>query len=234
MIDFHSHILPNVDDGSRSYEESVNLLKEAKNYGFDKVISTSHYALELYETPEYKRKELLDDLSSEENVPKLYLGSEIFISYNMIDFLKEFKASTINNTNYILIELPLKHNFRNYRDIIMQLQDDGYKVILAHPERYSIIQSNYKLLHELRDIGVIFQSNYGSILGLYGFSAKITFKKMLKEGIIDMLGTDVHRQNSIYPKVPKAIKKISKYVDNNSLYTMTTENAEKILNNDNI
>ena len=85
MIDFHSHILPEVDDGSKSYEESLEMLKEAKESGFDIVISTSHYAVGCYEVPEYKRKELVGDLSLEENIPQIILGSEIFLTYNIVE-----------------------------------------------------------------------------------------------------------------------------------------------------
>ena len=91
MIDFHSHILPEIDDGSKNYEESLKMLEEAQNVGFDKVISTSHYATDCYESPEYKRKELIDDLNLQENIPEIILGSEIFLTYNIIDLLKEGK-----------------------------------------------------------------------------------------------------------------------------------------------
>ena len=234
MIDFHSHILPNVDDGSRDSDESINMLKEAKLAGFDKVISTSHYAIDCYEVPEYKRSELLETLQQEEDIPELYLGSEIFISYNLLELLNEYKASTINNTKYVLIELPLRQKFDRYRDVISSLQDQDYKVILAHPERYSIIQNNYDIVRELKDIGVLFQSNFCSIIGMYGLSAKRTFKKMLKDNVIDLLGTDVHRQNSLYPKISKTITKIKKIVDEEYLNTITALNAEKILNNEDI
>ena len=115
MIDFHSHILPEIDDGSKNHEESLKMLEEALNVGFDKVISTSHYAIDCFESPEYKRKELIDELNLEENVPEIILGSEIFLTYNIIDLLKEFKASTINGTNYVLIELPLRNHFNNLK-----------------------------------------------------------------------------------------------------------------------
>ena len=91
MIDFHTHILPGIDDGSRSYEESKKMLLEAKNAGVDKIISTSHYALDCYEIPEYKRLELINELNDEEDLPKITLGSEIFITYNVIDLLKEYR-----------------------------------------------------------------------------------------------------------------------------------------------
>ncbi|MBQ7410497.1 MAG: hypothetical protein IJW20_03850 [Clostridia bacterium] len=229
MIDFHSHILPDIDDGSKSYEESLAMLEEARNVGFDQIISTSHYAIDCYEAPEYKRKRLIDDLNLEANLPNIILGSEIFLTYNIIELLKEYKASTINGTNYVLFELPLRQQFPNLKDVINRLKENNYIPILAHPERYFIVQKNFKLLYELKELGVLFQANYGSIIGKYGFAAKQTVKKMFKNNLISLLGTDAHKEKSIYLEVPKAISYISKYISNSELEKLTTTNAEKIL-----
>lgn len=234
MIDFHSHILPGIDDGSRSYDETVKLLLEAKEAGFNKIISTSHYAIDCYEVPEYKRKELVEQLNLENRFPEIVLGSEIFLTYNIVDLLKEYNASTINGTNYVLFELPLRNHFMGLKDLIFKLQENNYRLILAHPERYSTVQKDLNLLYELKDMGVLLQSNYGSILGIYGRTAKKTLKKMLKENLVDLFGSDVHRENTIYPKVPKAIQKISKYVSEERLEELISYNAEKILNGENI
>lgn len=230
MIDFHSHILAGIDDGSRSYDETVKILEEAKEIGFDKIVSTSHFAIDCYEAPEYKRKEIIDQLNLENRFPEIFLGSEIFLTYNILDILKEFKASSINGTNYILLELPLRNHFMNLRDLIIKLKENDYRLILAHPERYGMVQKDFNILYELKEMGVLLQSNYGSILGLYGGTAKRIFKKMLKEDLVDLLGSDVHRENTIYPKVPKAIQKISKYVSDDRLEELINYNAEKILN----
>lgn len=234
MIDFHSHILPGIDDGSRSYDETAKMLLEAKEVGFNKIVSTSHYAIDCFETPEYKRKELIDQLNLENRFPEIILGNEIFLTYNILELLKEFNASTINGTNYILFELPLRNHFMNLKDLIFKLQENNYRLILAHPERYGMIQRDFNLLHELKEIGVLFQSNYGSILGIYGLTEKRILKKMLKEDLVDLFGSDVHRENTIYPKIPKAIQKISKYVSKERLEELTTLNAERILNGENI
>lgn len=234
MIDFHTHILPGIDDGSRSYEESKKMLLEAKNAGVDKIISTSHYALDCYEIPEYKRLELINELNDEEDLPKITLGSEIFITYNVIDLLKEYKASTINGTQYILLELPLKSYFPNLKDTINKLKENNYKIIIAHPERYSCVQKNFNFLYELQELGILFQSNYGSILGIYGMKAKFVMKKMLKKQLVSFLGSDVHRENTIYPKLNKAIEKISKIVNEEYLENLTNNNANKILNGEDI
>lgn len=234
MIDFHSHILPGVDDGSRSYDETVRLLFEAKDVGFTKIISTSHYAIDCYETPEYKRKEIIDQLNLENRFPEIILGSEIFLTYNILDLVKEYNASTINGTNYILFELPLRNHFMNLKDLIIKLKENNYRLILAHPERYGMVQKNFNLLYELKEMGVLLQSNYGSILGIYGSNAKTVLKKMLKEDLVDFLGTDVHRENTIYPKVPKAIQKISKYISEERVEELINNNAEKILNGEDL
>lgn len=230
MIDFHSHILPGIDDGARNYEESKKLVLEAKEYGFDKIISTSHYAINCFETPEYKRKELIEDLKSDIDSVDIFLGSEIFITYNIVSLLQEYKASTLNGTNYVLFELPLRNHFSNLKDTINKLKENGYKPILAHPERYSDVQNNFNFLYELKEMDILFQANYGSILGVYGLKAKVAVKRMYKEKLISFLGTDVHRENSIYPKVPKALNKILKIVDDVYIQDITTNNALKILN----
>lgn len=230
MIDFHSHILPEVDDGSQSYEESQLLIVEARDAGFDKIISTSHYASNCYEVPEYKRKEHIENLKQEENAPQIFVGSEIFLTHDVLTALEEFKASTINGTKYILVELPLRQHFFNLKDAIYRLQEKDYRIVLAHPERYTMVQKNFDLLYELSDLGILFQCNYASILGLYGMSAKSVMKKMLKQNLVSFLGSDVHRKQTIYPKIPKAINKIKKYISVEELNSITTENAEKILN----
>ena len=234
MIDFHSHILPEIDDGSKSYEESLAMLKEARISGFNSIIATSHYANDCFEAPEYKRKELIEDLNLEENTPQLILGSEIFLTYNIIDLLKEYKASTINNTNYVLIELPLKKKIENLHNEINILKENGYTPILAHPERYLFIQKNFKQLKELKNLGVLFQCNYGSILGKYGFRAKYIIKKMLKQNFVSFMGTDAHKEKSIYPQVPKAITLISKYVSKEKLQDLINNNAEKLINGESL
>lgn len=231
MIDFHSHILPGIDDGAKDLEDSKKIIKEARNAGVEKIISTSHYALDCFESPEYKRKELIEQLKEEleEGDPEIVLGSEIFLTYNVLELLQEFKASTINGTKYILFELPLRGYFNNLKDLLNKVKGSEYKLVLAHPERYGMIHSNFDLLYELKDLGVLMQCNYGSILGLYGMKTKSVMKKMLKEDLVDFLGTDVHKPDTIYPKLPKALKKISKIIDEDRLDDLTHTNAAMLL-----
>ena len=125
MIDFHSHIIPEIDDGSRSIEETMLLLNEAKQAGFTNIISTSHYVPDQYEFDEASRTQFLEIIKMGANNIgidiDISLGSEIFASYDIVDLLKEHKASTINNTNYVLFELPMQNEIPNLKNIIYNL-----------------------------------------------------------------------------------------------------------------
>lgn len=232
MIDFHSHILPNIDDGARNIEQTAQILKEAQEAGFSKIISTSHYIEEYYESDENERKELLQKAQEKTNNIELYLGNEIFISSEMIQLLKDKKASTINNSKYVLFELPMNSKPMNTKEIIYRLIENDYIPVIAHPERYTYVQNDPEYVKELFDMGALFQSNYGSIIGMYGTKAKKTVKKLLKENLIQFLGSDVHYENQIYPKIKKAIKKLRKILSEEELEELTTINAQKVLNNE--
>ena len=234
MIDFHSHILPNVDDGSTSMEETIKLIKEAKPVGFTGIISTSHYLQGHYEFCGEERRKILENVKMYlvPNFTKLYLGSEIYVSPEILELIKDSKASTINNTRYVLFELPMNSKTLFIKDIVFKLIQNGYKPIIAHPERYSYVQDDIEYVEELANMGVLFQANYGSIIGLYGSGAKKTLKKLLKNNLISFLGSDVHRVGQIYPKIPKILKKLNKLISAEQLEQLTTLNAQKVLNDE--
>ena len=232
MIDFHSHILPQIDDGSKSYNETIEMLEEAKNAGFEKIISTSHYIEKYYEINEEQRLQLLKNINFQDI--KLYLGSEIYVTNEIVQLLKDKKASTINNSRYVLYELPMHSKNMNDKEIIYRIVENGYVPIIAHPERYSYVQEAPEYVEELAEMGALFQSNYGSIIGMYGEKAKKTVKKLLKQNLIHFFGSDVHRPEQIYPKIPKILKKLNKIVSQEKLEELTTLNAQKVLNDEEI
>lgn len=235
MIDFHTHILPNIDDGSRSIEETFNLINEAKNVGFEAIVSTSHYIEEYYETNAPEREvwinAIYENLQAKNIDIKLYLGNEIYISENIIKLLEEGKASTINDTSYVLFEMPLNVEPMNLYDVIYEMMQYKLVPILAHPERYSFVQKEPELIYDLIEKGVLMQANYGSILGIYGEKSQMIVKKFLESNMIHFLGTDVHRQNTIYPKVPEALVEIKQIVGEEKLKEITTINPKLALQN---
>ena len=235
MIDFHTHIIPNIDDGSRSVEETFNLIKEAKEAGFEGIILTSHYIENYYETDAPERdvwvKAISDSLKAKGIETNLYIGNEIYISENIMDLLINRKASTINNTSYVLFEMPLNAEPMNLYDVIYSLQENKLVPVLAHPERYSFVQKEPELIYDLIQKGVLMQANYGSILGQYGENAKMIVKKFLENDMIHFLGSDVHRQYSIYKKIPQALEEIRKIIGEEKLEKLTTTNPKLVLTN---
>ena len=235
MIDFHTHILPNIDDGSRSIDETFNLIKEAKEVGFDGIILTSHYIENFYETDVPERdvwvKAISENLGAKGIDTDLYLANEIYISENMMGLLEQRKASTINNSCYVLFELPLNEEPLNLYDVIYSLQENKLIPVLAHPERYSFVQKEPELIYDLIEKGCLMQANYGSIIGQYGVKAEYIVKKFLENNMIHFLGSDVHRQNSIYPKIPFALEKIREIVGEEKLEELTTINPKLVLAN---
>ena len=236
MVDFHSHIIPEIDDGSRSIEETMLLLEEAQKAGFSKIICTSHYLEKYYEYDEATRKQFLEMLKIGINNFKLdielYLGSEIYTSYDIIELLKEHKASTINGTNYVLIELPMQSELPNLKNVIYALLGNGYIPVIAHPERYNYVKEDPNWLLDYIELGVLFQSNYGSIIGMYGKEAQKTVKLLLKHDMIHFLGSDVHRAKTVYARMPEILQELQKVLEKQKLKNLTEINPEQVLANE--
>lgn len=238
MIDFHSHILPNIDDGASNIEETMLMLKEAKSAGFSSVISTSHFIEETYNVSSIKRDKIINEITKIiqlENIDiKIYNGSETYISNNLDKLLNENILTTINNSRYLLIELPMNNRVLFLDEVIFDLLADGIIPIIAHPERYSYIQESPNILLDLIKKGVLFQANYGSIIGQYGKRAQSTVKKLLKHNMIHFLGTDAHKSNNIYTKMNIILNKLERLIGKEKLEKLSTTNPTKVINNQKI
>ena len=221
MTDVHSHVLYGIDDGSKSIEESIELLKKLASVGFNNVVATPHYI----EGSEYacdnkeklKRINTLKKKIKEEKIDiNLYLGNETFINNHMPLNIKEGNVYTINNSKYLLFELPFHDQIISLRDIVFELKIDGYIPILAHPERYTYFWKDHHILDELKEDGVLFQANFASILGHYGKHSKKLLKYLLKKQYIDYLGTDIHHIKNTYTtdNFDKIKKKFIKIIGN--------------------
>ena len=233
MIDIHSHLIYGVDDGSRSLEESINIIKMMKEAGVTDMIITPHYINESkYVSNKKNNTKILSTLKKElkkENINmNLYLGNEIYIDRNIEELLNNKEVTTLDKSKYLLIELPMSGQFNGYQDLLHSLKCKGYKVILAHPERYLSFQRDFKKIKELYEMGIILQSNYGSILGDYGFGAKRCVKKLMKENMITFFSSDIHRiRRSNF--IERAKKTMRKYYNESEIDNLTTNNAYSII-----
>lgn len=235
MIDLHCHIIFNTDDGASKIENSINILREAAEAGFTKICCTPHYVEPQYIKTKQDNKEkleLLREKIKEEKIDiELYLGNEIYISDKMKDLLENGTISTIADTNYVLVELPLTQKLLGAEELIEELIFAGYTVILAHPERYLYAQKDLKYLDSFIERGVYLQGNYESLIGKYGKLAEKALKKLLKEKKIDLMSTDVHKENSTYKKMDKILKSLKHYAKKEYYEYITVDCQEKILKN---
>ena len=233
MIDFHTHILPNVDDGSKSIDETFELLNEAKNAGFDTIISTSHYIEDYYNVNVSEREVWINAISEilkkENKNLKLYLGNEVYLAENIIELLETGKATTINKSRYILFEFPMNTKPMNMYDIIYDMLQNKLIPILAHPERYSFVQKEPEIIYDLIQKGVLMQANYGSIIGRYGEKAQLMVRKFFENNMIHFLGSDVHKKNTIYPRITQALNEIKDIIGKEKLNELTTINPNMVL-----
>ena len=161
----------------------------------------------------------------------LYLGNEIYIANNIFELLETEKACSINNTSYVLFEMPLNAKPLNLYNVIYDMLHYKLVPVLAHPERYTFVQNNIEIIYDLIKKGVLMQANYGSIIGQYGQNAKIIVKKLIKNHMIHFLGTDVHKEKSIYPHIPQILCKIEEIIGRDNLEMITTVNPKLALEN---
>ena len=238
MIDLHCHILPGIDDGSYDLETSIEMAKDAKRAGFDTLFCTSHYMVPNYTSPKENNIKLIENLKAklkEENVDiDLKFANEIYINESILELTREGQAANFEGTNYLLVELPLNQEIKAAEDILEQVLDGGYRVILAHPERYAFVKKDPNKVIPFIEMGVVLQSNYESILGRYGEDAKKTVQKLLKAKMINCLATDCHRSNSIYTRMDNIKSELHRQLDDEYYHYLTEVNPQRISKNEDV
>ena len=200
MIDIHSHILPRVDDGARTLEDSVRMVRELGEAGISKIIATPHYVDETsYTSPKSTNEKLLAELRSALKVAgidvEVYLGNEIHITERLLELVEEGTVATLANTRYILVELPMNGVFPNAEDILMETMEVGYKVVLAHPERYT--EFTIEKVEEWRELGILMQCEIGSLSGRYGKEARKLAREMARRRLVWKIASDIHHPRGI-------------------------------------
>ena len=235
MIDLHTHILPGVDDGARNFDDSIKMLKELEDNRVTHVVCTPHYIDETnYTSPAAENRRIFRELKQRAADAglkiKLYLGNEIYLTENLFKLIKTGRLISLNDSSFLLIELPLSGEYNNYESVFKLLIRSGWHVVLAHPERYRSLQKNYDLALDLRNSGVLFQCDLGSLTGQYGTSAKKLVKRLAKDHLIFAFGSDIHRPSQKHPdRWHKAIVKLLDYYKPAELEQLLDKNALTML-----
>lgn len=235
MIDMHSHVLFDVDDGSSTLEESIEILKQAAHAGISGMVTTPHYirgAVTCEKEILNKKFDLLKDQIKKKQIPiELYKGHEVYIDALILKDIDDGKIQTINNSDYILLELPLSQRINNLEELIFELQIKGYRIILAHPERYYFVHEDIHRLDELIENGVLMQMNLCSLTGFYGPGTKETAMKLLKAQMIHLVGSDVHKRDSKNLKLKEPMKILKGIYGSEKSQKVLTENPASVLKN---
>ena len=233
MIDIHNHILPNVDDGSVDMDMSVEMAKIYLNNGFKGVIATPHFIEGIANNSRKDNLIQLEKLKSrlvrEELDLELYLGSEVMASLEIVDKLEDKTISTLNDSRYVLIELPMYDIPRYVEDMFYHLQLKGYTPILAHPERNLKIMEDPNILRSYIESGVLTQLNLPSLDGKYGRDVGETSEILLRHHMIHFVSTDAHRSTRRSPQVGNALEILRTLVSEDQFKKLTSENARLVI-----
>ncbi len=197
--DMHSHLVPGIDDGAPDMETAISLIKQFARLGYKKLITTPHISSDIFKNnPQIIQEGLygVKKVLEQENINiKIEAAAEYLIDEGFSNLLVKGELQTFGD-KYILIELPYFNAPPNLYDITFELQIKGYKIILAHPERYLYWYGELHRFEELKDRGIYFQMNMLSLSGHYSGEVRKMAEKMIDADMIDFLGSDMH--NSYY------------------------------------
>lgn len=223
-VDMHSHILPGLDDGSPDIETSLRLVRELYKMGIRKSIATPHVIGDLYQnTPETIRaalKKLQDACAAEHIDIQLSAAAEYMLDDYFVRLLNEKSELLTIHGNIILTEQSYASPTGNLNEIAFELMKNGYKPIMAHPERYFYYHANFDHYNHLKDMGFLLQVNLLSLTGYYGPNVARAAKFLFKEDMVDFIGTDLHHDKHM---------KLLQKKDNQRMWQHYTE--ERIYNN---
>tara|TARA_Y100001936_G_scaffold150667_1_gene146927 strand:+ start:703 stop:1491 length:789 start_codon:yes stop_codon:yes gene_type:complete len=237
MIDFHNHIIPNLDDGSKSIEMSLSMLKEAQSQGITDVINTVHFQHpKLYaKNTSYdfviNEVKKMEEIAHSNNINiKIHPASEVFFQFNLIDILDN-PITTFGNNKYMLIEFNTLSFPKDYEYELYKLQLRGITPIIAHPERYRGIQKDVKLAKKWIERGYLVQIDCASILGGFGKNVQAAAIKLLQNGLCHLVGSDAHNDKRRNFLLKDTLKKVDKIIGKEAKMVLK-ENAKNILNGD--
>jgi tyrosine-protein phosphatase YwqE len=198
--DMHSHLIPGIDDGAQTLEDSLNLIRSLRELGYRKLITTPHIMSDHFRNnPEIIRSGLqtLKEAAAAE-FPDITIeaAAEYYIDDVFVKKLEEEELLTFSD-KYLLFEVSFINFPENLKEIIFNMQIKGYKPVLAHPERYPFWARKFSEYEMFRDAGVLLQINANSIAGYYGIEAKKTAEKLIDLKMVDLIGTDLHKSEHI-------------------------------------
>lgn len=224
--DMHSHLIPGIDDGAQTLEESMALIKGLMAQGYTTLITTPHVMSDFYRnSPEtiLAGLEVLRAEVAKENLNvTLYAAAEYYLDRDFSKKIKEEKLLSFGKENYVLFELSYLNEPDSIHRTIFDLQVAGYKPILAHPERYPFYYDKFKTYADIKEKGALLQLNINSLTGYYSMPTKGIAERLIDEGLIDFVGTDCHKTGHVkLLEVAKTNAHFRKLVDSGKVLNST-------------
>ncbi len=197
----HNHILPGLDDGSPDVETSVQLTEGLLELGYQKIISTPHILSDLYpnnaNTIFSAHNILMPALQALHSGYQAAYAAEYMIDFEFEELLRNKQILSFGKDKYVLIEMSYLVESPNLRNVIFGLLTSGYLPILAHPERYGYLHHKFSDYEVFRDAGCDLQVNILSLIGYYGGDSQKIAEKLIDQGLISWVGTDMHHHNHL-------------------------------------
>jgi len=199
LVDIHSHLLPGLDDGVKTLDESLEVILYLQSLGYRKLITTPHVMADAYKNSEATILEKLEEVKSFLNEKKIDIqleaAAEYYLDEGLIQKLENKETLLTIGEKFLLFETNFLNEPFNLKDFIFLATTKGYKLILAHPERYLYLHENLSKAEDLLDRGVLFQINISSITGFYSKQARQVAYQFIDRGWVHWLGSDCHHLN---------------------------------------
>ena len=237
MIDIHSHVLPQMDDGASSWDISLKMCRQASEDGVKTIVATPHTLNGMYENHPQAIEEkvkILNQKLKENNIPLQVLpGSEVHLSADIIEKIKKQKILTLNKSSYILLEFPHTQVPLHIEEILFQIQIMGITPIFSHVERNLEFQRKPDLLAKLIQKGALAQLTAASLFGAFGPITKKFAQKLLDNDLIYCIASDAHSDSKSgrNPILSKALTEASKIIGYQAALNLVQSHPQKIIIN---
>ena len=199
-IDIHSHLLSGIDDGARTFEDTLRLTKALQNIGVSEFITTPHIIQHVWENTheqiQNKKATTVLELQKNNSTVLFNAAAEYLMDDQFIRLFESHDLLTLK-ANYVLVEMSYMNPPIQLYSILFDLQVAGYIPVLAHPERYLFYHNNFNEYLKLKRAGCLFQLNLLSVVGYYGTGITKIAEQLLQKGMYDYVGSDVHHDNHI-------------------------------------
>lgn len=199
-VDIHSHLLPGIDDGAKTFEDTLSLIKSLQSFGITQIITTPHIIQHVWnnttEIITNTKNETQTNLNAENiNIP--FKAAAEYLMDDQFEVLVKNKDLLTLKDNYVLVEMSYINAPIQLYNILFDLQVAGYIPVLAHPERYLFYHNNFNEYSKLKKAGCLFQLNLLATTGYYGKGVTKIAEELLKKGMYDYVGSDAHHKNHI-------------------------------------